>query len=78
MKAHIHRTGAHWTITAELHNVSKTPALYDDNYIAPMPGEERTLHIELENADTRGGRPYIVLYGFNLSNGAHQQKWRAS
>jgi hypothetical protein len=54
-----------------LHNVSKTPALYDDNYIALMPGEERTLHIELENADTRGGRPYIVLYGFNLSNGAH-------
>ena len=97
MKAHIHRTGAHWTITAELHDVSKTPALmvrikavrgetgdlivpalYDDNYNALMPGEERTLHIELENADTRGGRPYIVLYGFNLSNGAHQQKWRAS
>ena len=76
MKAHIHRTGAHWTITAELHDVSKTPALmvrikavrgetgdlivpalYDDNYNALMPGEERTLHIELENAATREEGP---------------------
>jgi beta-galactosidase/beta-glucuronidase len=42
------------------------PALYDDNYIALMPGESRTISIELENADTRGERPRITVEGFNL------------
>jgi hypothetical protein len=42
------------------------PALYDDNYIALMPGERRTIHIELENADTRGERPRVVVEGYNL------------
>jgi beta-galactosidase/beta-glucuronidase len=43
------------------------PALYEDNYIALMPGESRTIHIELEDTDTRGERPRIVINGFNLS-----------
>jgi hypothetical protein len=47
------------------------PALYDDNYIALMPGERRTIHIQLENADTRGERPRVVLYGFNLNGSGH-------
>lgn len=42
------------------------PAFYDDNYIALMPGESRTLHVELENADARGQRPRIRVEGFNL------------
>jgi hypothetical protein len=51
------------------------PALYDDNYIALMPGERRTIHIQLENADTRGERPRLVLYGFNLKSSGHH--WNA-
>lgn len=47
------------------------PALYDDNYIALMPGERRTIHIQLEDADTRGERPRLVLYGFNLTSSGH-------
>jgi len=47
------------------------PALYDDNYIALMPGERRTIHIQMENADTRGERPRVVLYGFNLKGSGH-------
>jgi hypothetical protein len=48
------------------------PALFDDNYIALMPGERRTIHIQIENADTRGERPRLVLYGFNLNgSGRH-------
>jgi beta-galactosidase/beta-glucuronidase len=43
------------------------PALYDDNYIALMPGESRTIHAELLNADTRGERPRIQLEGYNLA-----------
>jgi hypothetical protein len=43
------------------------PALYDDNYIALMPGERRTIHVELENADTRGEHPRIVVEGYNLA-----------
>jgi hypothetical protein len=42
------------------------PALFDDNYIALMPGEKRTIRTELENADTRGERPRIVVDGFNV------------
>jgi Ig-like domain-containing protein len=37
------------------------PAVYSDNYIALMPGEQRTIRTELEDADTRGERPKIVI-----------------
>jgi hypothetical protein len=43
------------------------PAFYDDNYIALMPGERRTVQVELDDADTRGERPRVVLEGFNLN-----------
>ena len=37
------------------------PAIYSDNYVALMPGERRTIVTELENADTRGENPRIVV-----------------
>jgi hypothetical protein len=37
------------------------PAIYGDNYIALMPGEGRAIRTELEDADTRGERPKIVI-----------------
>ena len=43
------------------------PALYDDNYIALMPGERKTIHVELEDADTRGEHPRILVEGYNLA-----------
>jgi hypothetical protein len=42
------------------------PAIYSDNYIAVMPGEKRTVHTEVANADTRGETPRIAIEGFNL------------
>jgi hypothetical protein len=42
------------------------PALYSDNYVALMPGERRIIRTELENADTRGERPRVVVEGFNV------------
>jgi hypothetical protein len=42
------------------------PALYSDNYVTLMPGERRTLRTELEEADTRGERPRIVVEGLNV------------
>ena len=42
------------------------PALYDDNYVALMPGERRTIHVRLLDVDTRGEMPRIVVKGFNL------------
>jgi hypothetical protein len=42
------------------------PAIYSDNYVALMPGEHRTITAELNNADTRGERPRIVVEGFNV------------
>ncbi len=41
------------------------PALYSDNYVSLMPGERRTLRVEVENADTRGERPKVTVGGFN-------------
>jgi hypothetical protein len=46
------------------------PAIYSDNYMALMPGERRTVRCELENADTRGERPKIVVEGFNVGHAA--------
>ena len=42
------------------------PALYSDNYVSLMPGEQRTIRIQIENADTRGESPRIVVEGFNI------------
>ena len=48
------------------------PALYSDNYIALMPGERRTVRTELENADTRGERPRILVTGFNVADSSQE------
>jgi hypothetical protein len=45
------------------------PAIYSDNYVALMPGERRTIRTEVENADTRGEKPKIVVEGFNTGEG---------
>jgi hypothetical protein len=42
------------------------PALYSDNYIALMPGEWRTIHTEVDDADTHGETPRIAMEGFNV------------
>lgn len=41
------------------------PAIYSDNYIALMPGEEQTVTTELKDIDTRGEKPKMVVGGFN-------------
>jgi hypothetical protein len=46
------------------------PAIFDDNYIALMPHEKRTLHVSVLDADTGGEKPRLVLMGFNLENGS--------
>ena len=43
------------------------PAIYNDNYVALMPGERKTIRTELANADTRGERPKVVVEGFNVN-----------
>ena len=37
------------------------PAIYSDNYIALMPGESQTIIVEVNESDTRGEKPKIVL-----------------
>jgi hypothetical protein len=43
------------------------PVIHSDNYVALMPGESRTIRTELEDADTRGERPRILVEGFNTA-----------
>jgi hypothetical protein len=42
------------------------PVLYSDNYIALMPGERQTITTDVDDADTRGEKPRIVVEGFNV------------
>lgn len=42
------------------------PVLYSENYVSLMPGEQKTIRMELNHADTRGERPRVVLSGFNV------------
>jgi hypothetical protein len=42
------------------------PALISDNFIALMPGERRAITIQIDNADTRGEQPRVVVEGFNV------------
>lgn len=42
------------------------PVIYSDNFITLLPGEERTINMELSNADTRGERPIVVVEGLNV------------
>jgi hypothetical protein len=37
------------------------PAIYSENYVSLMPGESRTILTEVNEADTRGERPTIIL-----------------
>jgi hypothetical protein len=43
------------------------PAFYSDNYVALMPDERKTIVTKLEDPDTRGEQPKIVVEGFNLA-----------
>jgi hypothetical protein len=43
------------------------PVFYSDNFICLMPGEQRSIEVQIENADTRGESPRIVIDGFNVS-----------
>jgi hypothetical protein len=42
------------------------PVMYTDNYVALMPGERQTIVTDVDDADTRGEKPRIVVEGFNL------------
>jgi len=42
------------------------PAIYSDNYVALMPGDQSTIRTELNDADSRGERPRITVEGFNV------------
>ncbi len=43
------------------------PALYSDNYMSLLPGESRTITMQVKSADARGMRPEVQVSGFNLT-----------
>ncbi len=50
------------------------PAFFSDNYLALMPGEEKTITIQCKDEDTRGEKPVVVLSGFNLETTPKNKK----
>jgi hypothetical protein len=43
------------------------PVIYSDNYFTMLPGDERTIEMTMENADTHGEKPGVVIEGFNIN-----------
>ena len=43
------------------------PAFFSDNFVCLMPGERRSIEVQLDNADTRGETPGIAIDGFNVA-----------
>ncbi|MBN2013149.1 hypothetical protein JW960_27710 [candidate division KSB1 bacterium] len=42
------------------------PVLYSDNYVSLMPGEEKIVTMEVQQADTRGEKPLVVIEGTKI------------
>jgi hypothetical protein len=42
------------------------PAMYTDNYFTLLPGDQRTIEIKVEDADTHGEKPIVVIEGYNV------------
>lgn len=69
----IHNTSNHPALLIRLKAIrEKTgdrilPVLYDDNYFSLLQGENRTVAIEVQDADTRAERPRVMAEGFNLA-----------
>ena len=42
------------------------PVIFSDNFISLMPGEKKTVEIEINNSDTRGNKPQVETDGVNI------------
>jgi beta-galactosidase/beta-glucuronidase len=42
------------------------PALFSDNYVTLLPGEQRDIVVELPVGDTRGEKPCVSVAGYNV------------
>lgn len=42
------------------------PVIFSDNFISLMPGEMRTIKIEINDSDTRGNKPSVEIEGINV------------
>jgi hypothetical protein len=42
------------------------PVIFSDNYISLMPGEKKTIKMEIDKTDTRGNKPEVITEGINI------------
>jgi Exo-beta-D-glucosaminidase Ig-fold domain len=42
------------------------PVIFSDNYVTLMPGEKRSIRMDLEEADTRGEKPEVLVEGYHV------------
>ena len=61
------------TVVREMHGDRILPAIYSDNYFTLLPGEQRTIHTELNHADTRGQKPRMLVRGFNVETSSGER-----
>jgi hypothetical protein len=43
------------------------PVIYSDNYFSLMPGESRTIIVEVSDADARREIPKLIFEGLNVN-----------
>jgi hypothetical protein len=42
------------------------PVIFSDNFIFLIPGEKRIITMEMQETDTRGEQPVVVVEGWNI------------
>ena len=42
------------------------PVIYSDNFMTLLPGDQRTVKIQVKDADTRGEKPVVEIKGLNV------------
>jgi len=53
-------------VTAEKTKERILPVIFSDNFVSIMPGEKKTVNIEVNGFDAKGEKPEIEIEGINI------------
>jgi len=65
---------AHLQLRRKQSNDRVLPVFYSDNYVSLVPNEDRTITIDVAEADLKGDVPMILVDGFNITGASFTSK----
>jgi len=65
---------AHLQLRRKQSNDRVLPVFYSDNYVSLVPNEDRTITIDVAEADLKGDLPMILVDGFNITGASFTSK----